>query len=638
MNRPARILVTDGDTLAALACVRDLGRAGYVVFACGVEVSPPAAVSRYVKSYRAIVSSWLNPQQAMAEIISFALSVGADAILPVSESTIAAVMRWRSELPTSIQILCAGEGVIFYGLSKIESFQRAGKLGLRVADGVVIGQSDPVPTRSFSEGAQIVRTDNHWDCERYCKGRNWVVRSQEELHVLHEELQGSGLSYLLQKYAAGSGCGAFFLMADGDVRLWHTHERLAEIPWSGGVSARKRLAFDHEIRRSAEHFFAGLNHTGIAMIEFRRTSPLEEDVQGAGDILFVELNARPWGSLALASHAGFAFVSQWAKLAGLQPSSSPLRSYAHNVAHPSQSAGLVDFNAVFAKHLYCTNIYPGEVQHLSSVIRSLVNGELTFQRAARFLIATWTTLIHPAMRFDFFASDDVRPCLRQWMRFAEVTAVALWSRVVVRASECATSLLTLIRGTSGLRELQIVHPRKAQLLFVCLGNRCRSPFAEMYLRDKLRGSKFSTLSRGLQVEDKRVPKRFHSLFRHHGFAPEDHQAQQLSEHDLDNADIVVLMEKSHLLRVLRTFGLKHLKKCVLVEEFTQSLSSEDIRDPFLLPPGAAVREFEQLRLCCDAFLEWMRPFRISQSVHPVAAHLQPDQIDSEPREIPSFRE
>jgi len=167
------------------------------------------------------------------------------------------------------------------------------------------------------------------------------------------------------------------------------------------------------------------------------------------------------------------------------------------------------------------------------------------------------------------------------MRFAEVTAVAFWSRVVVRASECATSLLTLIRGTSGLRELQIVHPRKVQLLFVCLGNRCRSPFAEMYLRDKLQGSTFSTLSRGLQVEDKSVPKRFHSLFRHHGFAPEEHRAQQLSEHDLDNADIVVLMEKSHLLRVVRTFGLKHLKKCVLVAEFTQSLSMRRYSRPFL---------------------------------------------------------
>ncbi|NBW81392.1 hypothetical protein EBR21_06525, partial [bacterium] len=62
MRSPARILVTDCDTLAALACVRDLGRAGYDVFACGVGSSPPAAVSRYVKTYRAIVNPWLNPQ------------------------------------------------------------------------------------------------------------------------------------------------------------------------------------------------------------------------------------------------------------------------------------------------------------------------------------------------------------------------------------------------------------------------------------------------------------------------------------------------------------------------------------------------------------------------------------------------
>ncbi|NBW83264.1 hypothetical protein EBR21_16060, partial [bacterium] len=459
----------------------------------------------------------------------------------MSESTIAAVMKWRSELPSSLRLLWASEEVLFYGLSKIESFHRARTLGLRVADGVVIGQNDPVPKRSFSEGAQIVRCDNHWDGDLYCKGRTWVVHSQEDLQALHEELQGSDIPYLLQKYVGGTGCGAFLLMKDGEVRLWHTHDRLAEVPWRGGVSARKRLAFDLNLRRAAELFLDGLNHSGIAMIEFRRNARDELEVHDSDAALFIELNARPWGSLALANHAGFAFVSQWAKQEGLQSSSSSLRSHVRRVAHPSQTAGLMDFNSAFGKNLYCTNIYPGEVQHLSSVIRSLVNGELTFRRSLRFLTASWTALIHPAMRFDFFASDDVRPCLRQWIRFAAVTAGAFWSRAVAWALECATSLLMLMRGTHGLRKIQSTRTHMTQLLLVCLGNRCRSPFAEMYLRDKLQGSKFTTVSRGLQVDDKSVPKRFHSLFCNHGLVPEEHCAQQMSERDLENADILVLM-------------------------------------------------------------------------------------------------
>jgi predicted ATP-grasp superfamily ATP-dependent carboligase len=105
---------------------------------------------------------------------------------------------------------------------------------------------------------------------------------------------------LRQEYVSGRGVGAEFLFDRGK-KIWHfVHERVHEVPFTGGASSyRRSIPPIPALLADAERILTSLEWHGVAMVEFR--------VDLHGQHWLIEINPRLWGSLALAIDAGVDF-------------------------------------------------------------------------------------------------------------------------------------------------------------------------------------------------------------------------------------------------------------------------------------------------------------------------------------------
>lgn len=92
-----------------------------------------------------------------------------------------------------------------------------------------------------------------------------------------------------------------------------------------------------------------------------------------------------------------------------------------------------------------------------------------------------------------------------------------------------------------------------KLLFVCIGNICRSPTAEVLMRHRLQGRPgVEVASAGLQAMVGRpIDPAAAELLREAGHDPDGHQARQASASVLAGADLILVMEQAHLARIVR---------------------------------------------------------------------------------------
>ncbi|WP_448852723.1 arsenate reductase/protein-tyrosine-phosphatase family protein [Corynebacterium sp. 335C] len=116
------------------------------------------------------------------------------------------------------------------------------------------------------------------------------------------------------------------------------------------------------------------------------------------------------------------------------------------------------------------------------------------------------------------------------------------------------------------------------VLVVCTGNICRSPVAELMLRDAAEraGSPLHAVSAGTRgVVGDPVHPEMAALLEADGIEPSGHVSRRLTRADASGADLILAMEQEHVDAVLRmfpgalrrTFTLPHLAALADAGEF-----------------------------------------------------------------------
>lgn len=108
------------------------------------------------------------------------------------------------------------------------------------------------------------------------------------------------------------------------------------------------------------------------------------------------------------------------------------------------------------------------------------------------------------------------------------------------------------------------------ILFVCTGNVCRSPLAELLLRQSINTPSIQTLSAGTQaLVGHHMPEIQQEIAVQLGVeSPAAHRAQQLTLQHVESADLILGMERQHRSEVVklspralrRTFTLRELAR------------------------------------------------------------------------------
>jgi hypothetical protein len=105
---------------------------------------------------------------------------------------------------------------------------------------------------------------------------------------------------LIQEYIHGKAVGIELCMHRGKVAAAFQHERIHELPISGGPGVyRRSTRLNAELVDRAVALLREMEWEGVAMVEFRQTA--------GGRAALMEVNGRFWGSLPLAIKAGVNF-------------------------------------------------------------------------------------------------------------------------------------------------------------------------------------------------------------------------------------------------------------------------------------------------------------------------------------------
>lgn len=123
------------------------------------------------------------------------------------------------------------------------------------------------------------------------------------------------------------------------------------------------------------------------------------------------------------------------------------------------------------------------------------------------------------------------------------------------------------------------------ILFLCTANISRSYLAEALLKDELQSLNhadgFSVFSAGLHAFPGSPPDPNMAAFlREKGIAMKNHGARQVRGEDLEWADLILVMEKSHWEMIKRTWPGEMRKVKLLGVYIASALGEEEIADPY----------------------------------------------------------
>lgn len=140
--------------------------------------------------------------------------------------------------------------------------------------------------------------------------------------------------------------------------------------------------------------------------------------------------------------------------------------------------------------------------------------------------------------------------------------------------------------------------RADSLLIVCLGNICRSPYAERRLREEFGGEAPSVTSAGFIGPGRPSPEVARRLAMARGIDLEDHRSRVLTPGMLSGAELVVVMSGAQRRDLRREFGDCSAPVILLGDLDPDPVDRRKITDPFDCSEAVFRAVFDRIDRCC----------------------------------------
>lgn len=298
------MLVTDGDQRAALAVVRSLGAAGHMVFVCSATGRSLSGASRWSVTEFRVSDPLTAPEAFLANVRALAREHRIDALMPISEAALLAILPHRDELP-GVCIPFVDAATFRRICDKQAVLEAAANVGIPTPEQhVLITATDAatfdVASVRFPIVVKPARSVSGAAGHRVKTAVQHAASPAQLQRILHAT---DPVSYplLVQRRIVGPGIGIFVLIRGGSVIASFSHRRIREKPPSGGVSVyRESIPADPDLVARSVALLSCFDWEGVAMIEYK----IDRDT---GSAYLMEINGRFWGSLQLAVDAGVDF-------------------------------------------------------------------------------------------------------------------------------------------------------------------------------------------------------------------------------------------------------------------------------------------------------------------------------------------
>ncbi len=300
-----KILITDGETRAALAATRSLSKNGYEVIVTGSRKLNISSVSKYCKKSFGGVSPACDSSGSFRKIREIVASECVDIVLPITEA--AAVTLAKNEIALGKDVILASPPieVISKLYSKYDIFVLAEKKGIGIPKTIFVkNRADFLSKKTIGFPFPVVVKPSLSKIpvkNGFISTGVRFVGSQRELEELYANEEYLNYPSLIQERIQGDGTGLFTIFDGKEHRVLFSHKRLREKPPWGGVSVySESVKIDGEMLDASKKLLSAIGWKGVAMVEFKRDNR-------DGRAKLMEINGRFWGSLELSVASGVDF-------------------------------------------------------------------------------------------------------------------------------------------------------------------------------------------------------------------------------------------------------------------------------------------------------------------------------------------
>lgn len=543
-----KTLILDGDTLPALSIVRSLGSKGVNVATASHLENPICDYSRYNQSSL----TYPHPLEASDEFLDWIEQIikddHYDLVIPVTERTLIPIARKFHNTPYAKKITMAKLDALETVLDKAKTSLLAKQCGVPIPTSWDIINSADLNSfeQEFTYPLVIKPGRSISDQTNRVPMTVCYAHTQEELHKISNELLNH-THLVLQQYFTGIGVGIELIAEQGKITYAFQHQRLHEMPLSGGGSSyRKSVDIDSDLLKASKKLIKALNWHGVAMVEFKKKPE-------TGEFILIEINGRFWGSLPLAVAAGADFP---------------------HMLYQLYTMDRVIEHEPYRREIYCRKL-SSDVQWLEAVIRKDADTRLVTIPSLQSGLKDLLHIFLPKHYFDAQSLKDLKPGLVDLKQIISSYA----KRFFEQLRDKKKHRLTLQQSQQNKIEQQLKNSKK--ILFLCYGNINRSAIAHIianHIMSDLKNLEFK--SAGFHFESGRpADHRMSEIAETNSLQTKNFRSTVLDENLVEWADIIFVMECKHIYQLEEQYGHAHGKTFLLGGLFQDNKAIE-IGDPY----------------------------------------------------------
>ncbi len=222
-----------------------------------------------------------------------------DLIIPSTEASLLAMKADDLDPKLRAKAVIPPEASLDIALDKQRTLALADRLGVHIPRGKTIAPGAELPAcAAWPTVIKPIRSKVALHDETLSLSVRICADTTQRDEALADLLPLSPV--LEQDYFRGRGFGVEVLFEHGEPRWWFAHERIHELPVTGGASSyRRSIDVPENLRKATLDLLTHLRWHGVAMVEFK--------MAGDGGYRLMEINPRLWGSLPLAIASGVTF-------------------------------------------------------------------------------------------------------------------------------------------------------------------------------------------------------------------------------------------------------------------------------------------------------------------------------------------
>lgn len=501
MTRSGRVLVFGDDDRSLLAVVRSLGRTGLEVHVAGCPPECHTLRSRYVARTLVLPPYRGDGREFIDAVCSVLSAQHFDLVLPCNDASILPLAAARQEIGALARLYLLDDRTMAIVNNKARSAELARSLGVPPPREICLRRgTDPAAAFDQMQPPVVLKPVSSFTLEALSEKHyvRTVFSIDEYREVARVMLRSSDL--VIQEYFAGHGVGIEVLASEGQVLAMFSHERIHEPRTGGGSSYRKSIPVRPELATATAKLCHALSYTGVGMFEYRVNQ---------SQFAFLEINGRMWGSLPLAVAAGADFPA-W--------------------LYDLIVEGRKSFPRDYRMNLYARNTLK-DIWWFRENSRTPADQTAEERVPRRKLFAELFNVVAGRERNDTLVLDDPMPGIADFCTLAKLAKQSAHHRI-----SATRPALVLAR-----RRARRILRRSRRILFVCKGNICRSPFAEIVARDRWPDVVVSSAGY-YPVYGRRSPETAELAARQFGVELSDHRSRIIDAQMVRETDAIIVFD------------------------------------------------------------------------------------------------